>query len=72
MSINLIPEDALPKSFFLEADHDSDWRESQPNWLATGDAGGLHPAATIGLGRRNTLAGAARQPTPMAAGAVTA
>jgi hypothetical protein len=47
MSINLIPEDALPKSFFLEADHDSDWRESQPNWLATGDAEGLHPAATI-------------------------
>jgi hypothetical protein len=72
MSINLIPEDALPKLFFLEADRDSDWRESQRNWLATGEAEGLRPAATTGLGRSNTLTGAVRQLSPMAAGAVTA
>jgi hypothetical protein len=72
MSINLIPEDALPKSLFLEADHDSDWRESQPNWLATGDDEGLRPAATTRLGRTNTLAGAALQPSPMASVTVTA
>ena len=38
MSINLIPEDALPKSFFLEPEfrRETDWREREPNGRGNG------------------------------------
>jgi hypothetical protein len=72
MSINLIPEGALPKSFFLEADYDRDWRESQPDWPGTDDAGGPTSRGGPRIAKEEYVSPLSAEPSPMAAGTVTA